>query len=127
MPNKLALLLTASVASIATAAAVALPAIGDDGASPDGKPVKPAGDTVRVEHGAGPAELRACLKDKGLDPPAGDVELKKWILAQIDAGKGDAIKGCADQPSTGRRRSRTRTAPSRRTAGTNGPARASRT
>ena len=88
MPTKLALLLTAAGASIATAAAVALPAIGDDGKDP--APVK---SHVAVE-GPGPAELRACLTSKGLNPPDDDVELKRWIAGQMSAGKGDLVKGC---------------------------------
>src|SRR5689334_8786935 len=89
MPTKLALLLTAAGASIATAAVIALPAIGDDGKDP-----APAAKTRVAVEGPGPAELRACLKSKGLDPPADDVELKRWIAGQMSAGKADLVKGC---------------------------------
>jgi hypothetical protein len=88
MPTRLALLLTAAGASIATTAAIALPAIGDDGKKPPA-----AGQHVAVE-GPRPTELRTCLKNKGLNPPADDAELKRWIGEQINAGKGDIIKGC---------------------------------
>jgi hypothetical protein len=47
------------------------------------------------DDGPGPAELRACLSGKGLDPPAGLNELKPWMLQQSQTAAGkQALHAC---------------------------------
>jgi hypothetical protein len=105
MRTNLKLALTALAASGATAAAVALPAVG---AGDDGKPVCPAkgiagkkaeGGKFKegiVVPGPSPAELRACLVSKGLNPPDGDIAMKEWIGEQESASGENLskIKSC---------------------------------
>jgi hypothetical protein len=93
MPTKLTLTLTALLASGATAAAIALPAIGDDagGAS---CPKPEGGKTRIVREGPKPADLRACLRSKGLNPPDGDVAMKYWIGSQQSDDVQMKIKQC---------------------------------
>jgi hypothetical protein len=115
MTTNLKLALTALAASGVTAAAVALPAIGDDSPGgdancpkmvrPAGEPGKPGGPLKQSEgrgvgSGPNPAELRACLRSKGLNPPDDDYKLKDWIASQLDdsgAGKAESDTAVADK------------------------------
>jgi hypothetical protein len=87
-----AMVMSAGAASVATlAVAVAVPALGDDGAPPKGARV------VKVFHaGPPPEELRACLKKHGIDvPDAGPFALKRRLAeAQDDDPTTDALKAC---------------------------------
>jgi hypothetical protein len=107
--NRLTLaLVAATTAAIAATGVMALSAVGDDE-----RPATPTradreklqaclrtagGDERRckVDKGAtpgvAPAELLACLRDHGLDPPTDPVELKMWIL------RTSAAKACIDVP-----------------------------
>jgi hypothetical protein len=93
------MIITAGAASLSTlAAAVAVPAIGDDGKGPA------KGDGIMVVHaGPAPEELRACLKDHGLDAPDGDpVALKQWIGEHLDeAATRKALEACGPEPVGG--------------------------
>ena len=101
-------LVAATTAAIATTGVLALSAVGDDQ-----RPSTPTradreklqaclrtagGDERRCkvdrveEPGVAPAELLACLRDHGLDPPTDPVQLKMWIL------RTPAAKPCIDVP-----------------------------
>jgi hypothetical protein len=124
------------IAATAVAAAVAIPAVADNGSPSDelatfatclrtqGIPVPADLEGVAIKEwigahpdlaglddafaacdpkprqgskddGPGPAELRACLTGKGLNPPASLDELKPWVLRQSETAAGkDALKAC---------------------------------
>ena len=52
------------------------------------------GDVEKADHAA-PEQLVACLRTKGLEPPASIDDLKPWILQQSGTSAGkDALKAC---------------------------------
>jgi hypothetical protein len=86
------MVMSAGAASLTTlAVAVAVPAMGDDGAGT--KPPR----VVKVFHaGPAPEELRSCLKDHGMDvPDGGPLALKRWLGEHMDDdATADALKAC---------------------------------
>jgi hypothetical protein len=101
-------LVAATTAAIAATGVMALSAVGDD--QRPNTPTKADREKLqaclraaggderrckvdRVEKpGVAPAELLACLRDHGLDPPTDPVRLKMWIL------RTPAAKPCIDVP-----------------------------
>jgi hypothetical protein len=55
----------------------------------------PKPSQAQKDDGPAPAQLRACLTGKGLNPPTGLDELKPWILRQSETAAGNAaLKAC---------------------------------
>ena len=90
------MLMTAGAASLTTlGVAVAVPAIGAGG-----KDAEQGGAVMVIQGGPAPEELRACLKEHGLDVPDGDgVALKRWIGDHFDdAATAKAMEACGPGP-----------------------------
>jgi hypothetical protein len=82
-------LVAATTAAIAATGVMALSAVGDDQRPSTADRIK---KQQARERGVAPAELLACLRARGLDPPTDPVELKMWIM------RTPAAKPCIDVP-----------------------------
>jgi hypothetical protein len=83
-------LVAATTAAIAATGVMALSAVGDDQRPSTADRIKK--QQAAEEPGVAPAELLACLRAHGLEPPTRPDELKAWIL------RTPAAKPCIDMP-----------------------------
>jgi hypothetical protein len=83
-------LVAATTTAIAATGVMALSAVGDDQRPTAADRIKK--HQAADEPGVAPAELLACLRARGLDPPTRPDELKMWIL------RTPAAKPCIDVP-----------------------------
>jgi hypothetical protein len=86
-------LVAATTTAIAATGVMALSAIGDDQRPSTRDRIK---KHQAAEPGVAPAELLACLRARGLEPPTQPDELKAWIM------RTPAAKPCIDVPKEAR-------------------------